>query len=74
MQRRSNATSGWVRFPVDDPAWKSSGEGGMLVKLVVCDNREFGEQFGVCLASVVCRSRHRDRDSLTEVRSIGRSP
>ncbi len=48
MQRRSIAQSGWVAFPVSDPAWKNSGEGGMLVKLVVCDNREFDAQFGEC--------------------------
>ncbi len=48
MQRRSAVVSGWVKFPVDDPAWKNSHEGGMFVKLVVCDNREFDDQFGVC--------------------------
>ena len=48
MKRRTNEASGWVNFPVNDPAWTSSGEGGMLVKLVVCDNREFDDLFGLC--------------------------
>lgn len=48
MQRRSNAVSGWVNFPVNDSTWKNSKEGGMVVKLVVCDNRDFDDQFGVC--------------------------
>jgi len=53
MQRRSNAVSGWVSFPANDPAWKNTNEGGMVVKLVVCDNREFDEQFGMCCGASV---------------------
>lgn len=52
MQRRSNAVSGWVNFPVNDPAWKNTHEGGMVVKLVVCDNRE-NDQFGMCCGAYV---------------------
>ena len=48
MNRRSNDCNGWVNFPVNDPAWPSSREGGMFVKLVVCDNREFDDKFGIC--------------------------
>jgi len=53
MQRRSNAVSGWVSFPANDPAWKNTNEGGMVVKLVVCDNREFDDQFGMCCGASV---------------------
>lgn len=53
MQRRSSAVSGWVNFPVSDLAWKSTQEGGMVVKLVVCDNREFDDQFGMCCGASV---------------------
>lgn len=53
MQRRSNVVSGWVNFPVGEPGWKNTNEGGMVVKLVVCDNREFDAQFGVCCGASV---------------------
>ncbi len=53
MQRRSTAMSGCVNFPINNPAWKSTGEGGMVVKLVVCDDREFDSQFGVCSGAYV---------------------
>lgn len=53
MQRRSTAVTGCVRFPVADSAWKNAGEGGMVVKLVVCDNRDFDDQFGVCSGAQV---------------------
>lgn len=48
MNRRSKDRNGWVNFPVDDSKWSSTNEGGMFVKLVVCDDREFDEQFGIC--------------------------
>ena len=35
MQRRSSETNGWVNFPVNDPAYKNSSEGGLFVRLVV---------------------------------------
>lgn len=53
MQRRSKAVSGWVNFPVEDTSWENSGEGGMVVKLVVCDNRDFDNQFGMCCGASV---------------------
>lgn len=53
MQRRSTAVTGWVNFPVNDPQWVNSMEGGMVVKLVVCDNREFDNQFAVCCGGSV---------------------
>lgn len=55
MRRRTSAVSGWVNFPIEDPAWKCSKEGGMVVKLVVCDTREFDDQFGVCCGGLGCR-------------------
>ena len=48
MNRRSTEKNGWVNFPVDHPDWKNTKEGGMFVKLVVCDDRDFDDQFGVC--------------------------
>jgi len=53
MNRRSNSISGFVNFPVNDLDWKSTNEGGMLVKLVVLDDREFDDQFGECCGSNV---------------------
>lgn len=53
MERRSNAMSGYVKFPVDDPIWKNTNEGGMVVKLAVCDNRDIENQFGVCSGAFV---------------------
>lgn len=35
--RRSKQVCGFVDFPIDDPAYKNSGEGGMFVRLVVDD-------------------------------------
>lgn len=48
MQRRSNAVSGCVQFPVESPDWRNTREGGLVVKLVVCDDREDEVHFGVC--------------------------
>lgn len=53
MQRRSTAVSGCVNFPVNDCAWTNTKSGGMVVKLVVCDNQEFDSQFGVCSGAQV---------------------
>jgi hypothetical protein len=53
MQRRSSAQSGWVNFPTEDPAWANTQAGGMLVKLVVCDNRVSDEGFGLCCGASV---------------------
>jgi len=35
MNRRSKKINGYVNFPVNDPAFKNTGEGGMFVRLVV---------------------------------------
>lgn len=48
MNRRSTEKNGWVNFPVDHPDWKNTKEGGMFVKLVVCDDRDFDDRFGIC--------------------------
>lgn len=40
MESRKLETSGLVKFPVNDPTWQNSREGGMFVKLVVCENRD----------------------------------
>lgn len=55
MNRRSNAIRGCVRFPVDDPNWINSREGGMVVKLVALEPPEVpeGRQFGVCCGAYV---------------------
>lgn len=52
MMRRTTAVSGWVAFPVSDPAWQNSHEGGMVVKLVVCDERDEG-RFEMCCGATV---------------------
>lgn len=53
MKRRSNAISGWVNFPVNDPAWRNTNEGGMVVKLVVCDDRDDETEFAQCSGAFV---------------------
>lgn len=62
MQRRSNAMAGCVRFPVSDPHWPSSGEGGLVVKLVVVNPFDFDDPANpeVCVGAQVF-------DVLTEV-------
>jgi hypothetical protein len=51
MQRRTTKMSGCVNFPVHLP---NSKEGGMFVKLVVCDNREGDSRFEQCCGAYVC--------------------
>ena len=46
MNRRSNEVRGFVRFPVTDPDWKNTGEGGMFVRLVVYEKE--GVDWKVC--------------------------
>ncbi len=41
LRRRTNAMSGWVRFPVDSADYRSTREGGMFVKLVVVDDQPY---------------------------------
>lgn len=43
MNRRSTAVSGMVNFPINDPQWTSSGEGGMFVRLLVVDPSGIGD-------------------------------
>lgn len=38
-RRRTNAVSGFVNFPVDNPDLPSDGQGGMFVRLVVYDRK-----------------------------------
>ncbi len=62
--RRTNQVSGWVRFPIEDPQWHNTHEGGMVVKLVVVERAEEdktldGNGFGVCSGAYV-------NDMLTE--------
>lgn len=60
MKRRSTEVSGCVNFPVNEPAWSNSNEGGMVVKLVVTDDRDFDVQWGKCCGAATY-------DVLTEV-------
>lgn len=41
LNRRSNAVHGFVNFPINDSAFKSTKEGGMFVKLVVLAKNDF---------------------------------
>lgn len=45
VTRRSNEQKGFVNFPVNDPKWKNSHEGGMSVQLVVEDA---DHKWGLC--------------------------
>lgn len=38
--RRTNKTFGYVNFPVDDPWFENTKEGGMFVKLIAISNRQ----------------------------------
>ena len=40
MERRSNVVRGHVEFPVDDPSYENTMEGGMFVRLVVLDDED----------------------------------
>jgi hypothetical protein len=42
-RRRTSAQHGYVNFPVNDERLRSTGEGGMFVKLVVVDDREYDD-------------------------------
>ena len=44
MRRREKHVTGWVRFPVEDPQWEFSREGGMFVRLMVIDGRNHKEE------------------------------
>lgn len=54
--RKTNLVTGWVYFPVGSPQWPSTGEGGMVVKLVVVDRADADPSitgFGVCSGAYV---------------------
>lgn len=62
-RRNANSRSGWVNFPVDNPSYTNSREGGMVVKMVVvapltqhADEPEFAQ----CCGAMV-------HDQLTEI-------
>lgn len=42
MKRHSSKVRGFVKFPVDDPEYQNSGEGGMLVRLAVLEKGRYG--------------------------------
>ena len=50
MDRRSKTSRGYVNFPVDSEKWKSSGEGGMFIRLVVAEKKDipFDDLWMVC--------------------------
>lgn len=59
-RRRTSAMAGCVRFPVEDPRFRSTREGGMFVKLVVVDDRDYQKSdWNICCGALV-------QDSLTE--------
>ena len=50
-RRRTTARHGFVNFPIDDPRFRNSGEGGMFVKLVVVDDRDYDKSdWTICCA------------------------
>lgn len=55
MDRRSNTVKGFVNFPVHDESWKSSYEGGMIVKLYVIPKYDatYDTDFEVCCGNTV---------------------
>lgn len=56
MNRRSLDVSGCVNFPIHNSNLNNTEEGGMFVKLVVCDNRDdhgFGVCSGVCVNDLI---------------------
>lgn len=58
MNRHSNDISGFVNFPIDNPAFSNNLQGGMFVKLVVVDDfdtrdeRSFAKCCGVSVADL----------------------
>lgn len=53
MDRRSKSVSGWVNFPVSDNRYEHTNEGGMVVKLVVLDNRDPDQAFPKCFGAEI---------------------
>jgi hypothetical protein len=50
---RNSKTKGYVNFPIDDPQYRDTGEGGMFVKLVVYDDKNLGACFGAHIIDVL---------------------
>lgn len=50
MKRRENVANGYVNFPMFDPQYKNSNEGGMIVKLVVFNESDVDDDdnFELC--------------------------
>jgi len=53
MKRRTNIVSGWVNFPINDPQWTNTNEGGMVVKLVVIEDEEIVDKWALCFGAQV---------------------
>lgn len=53
MKRRTTEMNGCVNFPVNNSDYYNSNEGGMFVKLVVCDNREHDNKWEMCCGVTV---------------------
>ena len=59
LQRRKLVKVGYVNFPFKDKEYKNSGEGGMVVKLVVCGKKPrkgiYGKswEYGVCCGAAI---------------------
>jgi len=54
LQRRKLVKVGYVNFPLKDKEYKNSGEGGMVVKLVVCGKKPVGGKYGKSWEYGVC--------------------
>jgi hypothetical protein len=55
LARKTQEASGWVNFPLQDPRYCCTGEGGMVVKLVAVDEAEASapEHFARCFGAHV---------------------
>lgn len=47
-RRRSTETAGFVNWPISNAAYRCTGEGGMLVRLVVADDAEYDRKWAPC--------------------------
>lgn len=55
MNRREPISKGYVNFPINDPSYEHTKEGGMVVKLyVINDKWDDPDNFNVCCGSNVC--------------------
>lgn len=53
MNRRSTQMRGWVNFPIFNPDYENSNEGGMFVRLMVFDNPKEKKQFPLCTGNYI---------------------